>query len=113
MDKDGGPAFPIIIEGGVDSGLHADRWDGMSLRDYFAIHSEQPGMAELAEAGGMIWKNHHIFYPTDDPQWMTGMSGDKWWEGLSNKMRFQLWAEVRYAQADAMLVEREKQRGGE
>lgn len=38
MDKveDGGPAFPVVAEGGEGSGLHPDRWDGMTLRDYFA-----------------------------------------------------------------------------
>lgn len=33
---DGGPAFPIVAEGGHDSGLNPELWPGMSLRDWFA-----------------------------------------------------------------------------
>jgi hypothetical protein len=33
---DGGPAFPVIAEGGDHTGLHPHRHDGLSLRDYFA-----------------------------------------------------------------------------
>ena len=36
MNRDGGPAFPVIVEGGELSGLHPEFDSGMSLRDWFA-----------------------------------------------------------------------------
>lgn len=34
--NNGGPAFPIVVEGGENSGLHSELFYGMSLRDWFA-----------------------------------------------------------------------------
>ena len=36
MTDDGGPAFPLIAEGGENSGLFPEFHSGMSLRDWFA-----------------------------------------------------------------------------
>lgn len=36
FDRAGGSAFPIVVEGGDQSGLHAELHPGMTLRDYFA-----------------------------------------------------------------------------
>jgi hypothetical protein len=44
---DGGPAFPVIVEGGEMSGLHPSFDSGMSLRDAFAIGAASGHLASM------------------------------------------------------------------
>jgi hypothetical protein len=102
-DKDGGPAFPNITPD-----MRVDGGPGMSLRDYFAIHCDQPGMAEIATAAGLPWKNGTVV-DTDPVDGLDrARSFDQWWSTVSQAERFELYAKVRYAMADAMLAARQK-----
>ena len=83
--NDGGPAFP-------HDGQH-NYTGGMALRDYMAIHSSQPGVAEILTAAGLGEMSGTDFY--------------LWWKRLTNEERFALTSKVRYQQADAMLKARE------
>ena len=83
--NDGGPAFP-------HDGQH-NYTGGMTLRDYMAIHSSQPGVAEILTAAGLGEMSGTDFY--------------SWWARLTNEERFALTSKVRYQQADAMLKARE------
>jgi hypothetical protein len=65
---------------------------GMTLRDYMAIHSTQPGVAEILTAAGLGE--------------MSGIAFHSWWARLTNEERFALTSKVRYQQADAMLKAR-------
>lgn len=94
--KDGGPAFPD------------DRSQvGMSLRDYFAIHCDQPGEAEiLLEAGLQRGKNFRV--SIGEGVGVKELTFGEWWDTVTQSRRFELYARVRFKMADAMLAEREK-----
>jgi hypothetical protein len=78
----------------------------MTLRDYFAIHCDQPGTAEIAAAAGLSMKSPAgVFVILPDG---IEMNWADWWNGLSAAERFSLYARVRFAIADAMLAERMK-----
>ena len=96
--EDGGPAFPH--EGGDFSGLYAE--PGMSLRDYFAVHADQPGVAEIVSMAGLSYSANQVWV---DANTSIG-TFDSWWRGITNDERFNLSARVRYALADAMLAAR-------
>jgi len=89
------PAFPC---GGQTFAPHC----GMMLRDYMAIHTEQPGMIEVCEAAGLVYKNHQVWSDSDT----TLGSFNDWWSGLESDLRYELNATVRYRVADAMLAKR-------
>jgi hypothetical protein len=79
-------------------------YNGMSLRDYFAIHGDQPGVLEIASAAGLR---------SEDNFWVIGADGKKqkfndWYHALSQHERFELQAKVRYQLADAMMKHRGK-----
>lgn len=94
-------AFPIPLD---DRPGAYPAEPGMSLRDYFAIHSTQPGMAEIAKAAGVgMDKNRRIYTSADAT---TGIHFDEWWQTLTLARQCELSALVRYAQADAMMVVR-------
>jgi hypothetical protein len=101
---DGGPAF----SGGLFEPQHGgsnDRepWNpGMSLRDYFAVHADQPGYAEIVTHAGLTYGSNQVW---KDAQTSIG-TFDSWWRDLPNSERFRLSAEVRYAMADAMIAAR-------
>ncbi len=100
--KDGGPAFPSVLY----SHDRAENWstDGMSLRDYFAIHCDQPGEAEIIIAAGLKAKSTAGFttvFPDGTEKTFTA-----WWLELPQPERFKLYAKVRYGIADAMLAAR-------
>ncbi len=96
---DGGPAF-----------AHGDPTNGgdpgMSLRDYFAIHCDQPGQDEIVHAAGKVWSDHKV-WDRGNTQSPIG-TFEKWWSGLSEPEKSGLYAKVRYQLADAMLAERAK-----
>lgn len=91
------PAFPI------GSGDMRDPC-GMTLRDYFAIHIDQPGMLEIVTAAGLVWSDNRVWSSPEGP----GEYFDNWFGGLPAAERAALYAKVRYELADAMLKERAK-----
>lgn len=92
----GGWAFPGFNY--VSSNVH----DGMTLRDYFAAHCDQPGQAEVVAEAGHIYSNWKVW---TDSQTCVG-TFDEWWKELPPEQRFSLYARVRYRMADAMLKAR-------
>lgn len=105
MSKNGGPAFPHEP---FHNPSYAERGDvygsrGMSLRDYFAIHCDQPGEAEIATAAGFTLESGRVWYTTTDG----GLTFNDWWRTLTQEQRFELYAKVRYEMADAMLKARD------
>lgn len=92
----GGPAFPV---------QDASTWRcyGVTLRDYFATHSVQPGMGELASLAGLVYRQGAVW---KDEQ--TRVSGfDEWFNTLPLSERLELFSRAKYAMADAMLKARE------
>lgn len=92
QENNGGPAFPYSDNGYLKSE------DGMSLRDYMAIHSEVSGtdfgsMENLAEFAGV---SRDDVPSSDDLERIIKLSA-------------QAIAKLRYINADAMLAEREKE----
>lgn len=77
----------------------------MKLRDYFAIHSDQPGRLEIAMVAG-------VRVQEDAPSSFTPPERDAlprfsdWYRTLTQEERYTLQAKVRYEQADAMLAVR-------
>lgn len=104
MKDDGGPAF---ANGEWQETRYGDRLyvgdAGMSLRDYAAIHSTQPGYSEIVAMAGLKWSASRVWISMN-----TGISFDQWWETIPLAERLDLCAKVRYAQADAMLAARKK-----
>lgn len=92
----GGPAFPV---------QDASTWQahGMTLRDYFAVHSVQPGMGELASLAGLVYRNGAVW--KDEQTRVAG--ADEWFNTLPLSERLELFSRVKYAMADALLKARE------
>lgn len=104
MSKDnGGPAFPMPMYED-HHGDYQGGYSGMTLRDYFAIHCDQPGEAEIVTAAGYELAEGAVW---DGPSTRLG-SFSSWYRELSAEKRFSLYAKVRYAMADAMIKERNK-----
>ena len=97
--KDGGPAFP--------SGPLVCPEYGMTLRDYFAVHADQPGRLEITAAANVQVKDYSSI-TRDDPRWDKLPTWDNWFNSLSQDHRYELYAKVRFQIADAMLKERSK-----
>ena len=99
---DGGPAFPrpsvLWPSGHVSSGS-----EGMSLLDYFAIHSTQPGVSEIVAAAGLQCPDNFNVYSYDGVLISTF---NKWWATLTNEQRFTLSSKVKYQEASAMIAAR-------
>ncbi len=97
--NDGGPAAGTWAYGPDGKAVH---YPGMTMRDYFAIHADQPGAAEIATAAGLTYWCGAVWSDGD-----TRLAGfEEWWRGLPQERRFELSATVRYQQADAMLSAR-------
>lgn len=101
---DGGAAFPIPNErdqwgDGISEGSR-----GMSLRDYFAVHADQPGVAEIVAVAGGETDGYRVRFNAGE----TERKFNDWWNDLPLADRLSLSARVRYAMADAMLAERAK-----
>lgn len=77
----------------------------MTMRDHFAMHCDQPGMAEIVTAAGFVYSAGQVW---SDGQTSLG-SFDAWWRTLPQHERLGLYARVRYAMADAMLAARAEQ----
>jgi hypothetical protein len=91
----GGPAFPPTH----DPATHPS---GMTLRDYFAAHSVQPGCGEIATVAGLRYSAGAVW---SDEVTRVG-SFDDWFNGLPLSRRLDLFARVKFAMADAMLKAR-------
>lgn len=101
-DKDnGGPAFPTENE--RQTGHSTWHYEGMTLRDYFAIHSVQPGTGELASLAGLIYRNGAVW--KDEQTRVAG--AEEWFNALPLSERLALFSRVKYAMADAMLKARQ------
>jgi len=97
--KDGGPAFPIPNATDLDGYVYATDASGMSMRDYLAVHCDQPGMAEMVQAVGLRYSDYRVWKNAD-----TSLgSFDAWYGGLTLNEKYDLYAKVRYQMADAML----------
>jgi len=93
----GGPAFPgnhSYIDGMAAS------FEGMTHRDYAAIHADQPGIAEIVSMAGLTHSAGQVW---SDGQTSLGPF-ESWWRSIPNSERFMLSARVRYAMADALLA---------
>lgn len=94
------PAFPVQDRA-------AWQYAGMTLRDYFAVHADQPGVSEIVAIAGMVWSTNQVWHPSE-PNKSIG-SFDKWWADVPLSERLSLSAKVRFAMADAMLAARTTQ----
>lgn len=107
-NRHGGPAFPLEKSGGCPScgsaGYSVSH--GMTLRDYFAIHCDQPGEAEIVTAAGLKWDQGLVV--AQDRDGTVRRSFSQWWWTIPQSRRFELYAQVRYALADAMLKARDE-----
>jgi hypothetical protein len=96
------PAFPI------HGGLHEHQFCGMDLRDYFAIHGEEPSQAELLASAGLVQGADGIYAEADSAN-VVFKSFYDWFHRLPVDARFAMCAKVRYLMADAMLAARTQQ----
>lgn len=98
-DRDGVPPEHDYIQTGAYSG----KFPGMSLRDYFAVHADQPGVSEIVTmAGGETADGFRVKFSADGAEHRF----NDWWNDLPLADRLSLSARVRYAMADAMLEAR-------
>lgn len=97
----GGPAFPTDNE--AQTGNNTWHYAGMTLRDYFAIHSVQPGCGEIASMAGLYYSQGAVWSNSETRV----DSFDVWFCGLPLIERLDLFARVKYAMADAMLKARQ------
>lgn len=80
----------------------------ISLRDYAAIHVDQPGRVEIMSAAGLTIKDAYSFTVTSEGDGSSlTVQFDDWWNGLPQAERFRLYWKVRYGMADAMLAARD------
>lgn len=110
---DGGPAFPNGPGGGSFTGpdgytTHQFQGsEGMSLRDYFAIHANQPGQAEICNLLGWTCDGVNRNVPFHErPSDFKCVNFSELWNVLTLEEQCAAWAKVRYAMADAMLSAR-------
>jgi hypothetical protein len=74
---------------------------GLTKREYFAVFADQPGVAEIVTAAGLVCTDN--FWVWKDAETKIGSFAD-WWAKKSNEERFALSAKVRVQQADALLA---------
>ena len=103
----GGPAFPTQQPGSGGPQGSVDVIDGLSLRDYFAVHGDVPTHAEIvASANGNATYDGSTDSVTFGQVPQT-VSFAVWWAGISPLRRARSLADVRYLHADAMLLVRD------
>lgn len=93
-------AFPAMYHPDSHAGQGTS---GMSLRDYFAVHADQPGVSEIVSMAGGETDGYHVKFSREG----TKYTFPEWWNDLPLEDRLSLSARVRYAIADAMMAERE------
>jgi len=100
--SDNRSAFPVNAANlGGPGSYEAD--PGMSLRDYFAVHADQPGVSEIVTMAGGETDGFMVKFSRDSE----GQKFNDWWNDLPLADRLDLSARVRYAMADAMMVARD------
>lgn len=77
---------------------------GMTLLDYFAVHSDQPGVSEVVAMAGHKTDGVRVYIGGSE----TGPTFNEWWNHLPLDERFKLTADVRFAMARAMLNARKE-----
>ncbi len=99
----GGPAFPFSA---VDGSYYES---GMTLRDWFAAKSHQPGTAEAYQLRGCPDVPKPVGYRDED--WYGDENMDarahRWFKTLTLDEKYAIYAELRFKIADAMLKARE------
>lgn len=95
-------AFPCTGEG-FQSEQYTQK--GMTLRDYFAVHADQPGVSEITSMAGVFCPDNFHVYADASKETELGNFND-WWNTLTLTERLALSARVRFAMADAMLAAR-------
>ena len=94
--------------GGNPSKFDGSVRDGMTLLDYFAVHSDQPGVSEIVAMAGHKTDGFRVYIDGSD----TGPTFNEWWNDLPLDKRFKLSADVRFAMARAMLTARQENSNG-
>ena len=77
---------------------------GLSIREYMAVHSTQPGVSEICAVAGVKCDGHTVYLE------MRKYSFNEWWETLPLTERLDLASKVRVMQADSLIRELEKPR---
>lgn len=98
-EADNPQAFPVAAVGPSDGLFHIE---GMSLRDYFAVHADQPGVSEIVAFAGGETDGFLVKFSAEGEK----VKFNDWWNGLPLPERLELSARVRYGLADAMLAAR-------
>lgn len=86
-------------------GLIESTWT--ELRDYFAIHCDQPGRLEIATLAGVETLETSSL-PWGNPERKGLPTWESWFNALPQEERFRMYATIRYQIADAMLKAREE-----
>ena len=71
----------------------------ITLRDYMAIHSTQPGASEIVEMAGLFYRKNKV---CDAHETILG-TFNEWYESIGLNEALDLCSRVKYAQADSML----------
>lgn len=109
--EDGGAAFPVpMIPMDAAKGTYTEvRYEGMTLRDYFAAHAPRPSLEDVAVVLGWpegLSSEKPRPFPrlgTDEPE---PDSLEKRWRETSHADRMRAVIAVRWNYADAMLLAR-------
>lgn len=75
--------------------------NGISLRDYMAIHSTQPGISEICSVAGVVWSAGKVWRKNDTDNPIGTF--EKFLSSMSLEEQLDLCSRVKYAQADSML----------
>lgn len=78
---------------------------GLTKRELFALHAEQPGVQEIVTAAGYYTEDNFLIYKTRHKVGADRIGPfNEWWATLTNQERFALTAKVKIQQADALLA---------
>lgn len=97
-------AFPFPEVRDADGCGIMEGSNGMTLRDYFAVHADQPGVSEIVSMAGGETDGFRVKFSDGGTEYKF----NEWWNDLPLVDRLDLSARVRYAMADAMLTARAK-----
>jgi len=112
---DGGSAFPFGTRaihydpcGGGRDVVEYIQLPGMSLRDYFAAHADQPGYVEAYQLAGCP----EVACPPgfNKDHFATDMESRArvWWGTISVLEKYRFYSRLRFLAADAMLAEKKR-----
>lgn len=77
---------PQAFPGGNPSKFDGSVRDGMTLLDYFAVHSDQPGVSEIVAMAGHKTDGFRVYIDGSD----TGPTFNEWWNGAEYGIRISL-----------------------